>query len=74
MKKKHLITILCIILICVLLIPIPMRLKDGGTVVYQAILYSIEDIHRLNPEESQSAYTDAIRIKIFGAEIFYRES
>ena len=73
MKKKHLITILCMILACVFLIPIPMRLKDGGTVIYQAVLYSIEDIHRLNLEDSQSAYTDALRIKIFGAEIFYRE-
>ena len=73
MKKKHLITILCMILACVFLIPIPMRLKDGGTVIYQAVLYSIEDIHRLNLEDSQSAYTDALRIKIFGAEIFYHE-
>lgn len=73
MKKKHLITILCMILACIFLIPIPMRLKDGGTVIYQAVLYSIEDIHRLNLEDSQSAYTDALRIKIFGAEIFYRE-
>lgn len=74
MKKKHLITILCMILACVFLIPIPMRLKDGGTVVYQALLYSIEDIHRLNPEASTSAYTDAIRVKILGLEIFYRET
>lgn len=74
MNKKLLITILCIILIGVLLIPVPMHLKDGGTVVYQALLYSIEDIHRLNPEASTSAYTDAIRVKILGLEIFYRET
>ena len=74
MKKKYLITILCILLTCVLLVPIPMRLKDGGTIVYQAVLYSIEDIHRLNLEQSESPYLDALRIKILGVEIFYRET
>ena len=49
MKKKLIIGI-CILLIAVLLIPIPMRLKDGGTVRYTAILYTIEDVHRLNPD------------------------
>ena len=44
MEKKLIIGI-CILLIAVLLIPIPLRLKDGGTVVYTAILYSIEDVH-----------------------------
>ena len=48
MKKKIIIAI-AIIIAVVLLFPIPMRLKDGGTVKYQAILYSISDVHRLAP-------------------------
>ena len=46
MKKKAMIGI-CVLLAIVLLVPIPMRLKDGGTVVYRAGLYQVEDVHRL---------------------------
>ena len=46
MKKKVMIGI-CVLLAIVLLVPIPMRLKDGGTVVYHAVLYQVEDVHRL---------------------------
>ena len=45
MKKKVMIGI-CVLLAIVLLVPIPMRLKDGGTVVYRAVLYQVEDVHR----------------------------
>ena len=44
MKKKAMIGI-CVLLAIVLLVPIPMRLKDGGTVVYRAVLYQVEDVH-----------------------------
>ena len=70
MKKKVIIGI-CIIIMIVLLIPIPMRLKDGGTVIYSAILYTIEDVHRLNPDmESDQPYLEGTIIKILGAEVF----
>ena len=45
MKKKVMIGI-CVLLATVLLVPIPMRLKDGGTVVYRAVLYQVEDVLR----------------------------
>lgn len=70
MKKKLVIGI-CILLIAVLLIPIPMRLKDGGTVRYTAILYTIEDVHRLNPDiNSDQEYLEGTIIKILGMEVF----
>ena len=70
MKKKLIIGI-CILLIAVLLIPIPMRLKDGGTVRYTAILYTIEDVHRLNPDtDSNQEYLEGTIIKILGMEVF----
>ena len=75
MKKKLLIAI-CVLLTCLLLIPIPLRLKDGGTVVYQAILYSVEDIHRLTPDANTkftNPYIDGIRVKVLGIEVFHRE-
>lgn len=70
MKKKLIIGI-CILLIAVLLAPIPMRLKDGGTIRYTAILYTIEDVHRLNPDvESDQTYLEGTIIKILGMEVF----
>ena len=68
MKKIIIITI-CVLLAIVLLVPIPLRLKDGGTVVYRAVLYSIEDVHRLD-HNSESGYIEGIVINILGFEIY----
>ena len=46
MKKRD-VAIVCILLVIILLIPIPLRLKDGGTVVYKALAYSVSRVHRL---------------------------
>ena len=71
MKRKVIICI-CIILALCLLIPIPMRLKDGGTVVYTAVLYQVEDVHRLtiDPTSETSAYIDGTIVRILGMEVF----
>lgn len=68
MKKK---IILCIIIIIalVLLIPIPFTLKDGGTIEFRALLYTITKYHMLNLE-SETVYTDGFGIKILGMEVF----
>ena len=67
MKKKALV-IVGIILTIVLLFPVPLRLKDGGTVKYQAVLYSISDVHRLSLE-SEMGYEEGMIIEILGVEI-----
>lgn len=41
MKKKIVTLIIAILVLAILLIPIPMRLKDGGTVVWSAIAYRV---------------------------------
>ena len=70
MKKKVIIG-LCILLVIILLIPIPMRLKDGGTVVYNAILYQVEDVRRIDPEStSEDDYLEGTIIKILGIEVY----
>ena len=68
MKKK---LVICIVAICstILFFPIPLRLKDGGTVRYQALLYSISDVHRIS-HNSEDGYDDGIIIEILGMEIF----
>lgn len=68
MKKKRILAA-CVLLAVILLFPIPLRMKDGGTVKYQAILYSISDVHRLAPSKP-GGYEEGIIIEIFGMQVF----
>lgn len=67
--KKKILKGMCILLAIVLLLPIPMRLKDGGTVKYQAVLYSVSDVHWLDPD-SEEGFRDGLIIEVFGIEIY----
>lgn len=67
--KKILWTVLCVILSLILLFPIPLRMKDGGTVQYQAVLYSVSHVHRLSLD-SEDGYDEGIIVEILGMEIF----
>ena len=66
MKKKLLIGIV-IFLLLVLLIPFPLRYKDGGTVEYRAILYSITNYHAM---DTDGGYDTGIQITILGTQIY----
>lgn len=75
MKKA--IVIVCILIALLLLIPFPAKMKDGGTVHYNAILYDVYDVHRIKPVENpladgtfETEYLEGIIIEIFGVEIF----
>ncbi len=68
MKKKVIIGI-CVLLLLVLLIPIPNHLKDGGTVQYRALLYTVEKVHRLNPVDSKQLYQEGIILEIWGIKV-----
>ena len=52
MKNKSIIIIVIIIVLIILLFPIPNKLKDGGTIEYKALLYTITDYHKIAPEEN----------------------
>ena len=65
MKKKKIIIIAAIVIFILVLIPIPIRLKDGGSIEYKAILYKYTKIHRLN-EKSYTGYEDGWELKIIG--------
>lgn len=69
MEKKT-IAIICVVLAVILLIPIPLRLKDGGTVKYQAVIYSVSKVHRLAPIEAENEYEEGTIVKILGIELF----
>ena len=68
--KKRLLTAAIVLVAAVLLFPMPMQLKDGGTVKYQALLYSVQDVHRINPDPQGTEYIEGTIIEIFGIEIF----
>lgn len=65
MNKKKIIIIVAIVVFVLMLIPIPMRLKDGGSVEYRAVLYKYTKIHRLS-ERSTTGYEDGWELKILG--------
>ena len=70
MKKKVMIGI-CVLLAIVLLVPIPMRLKDGGTVDYRAVLYQVEDVHRLGVvDTAEDEYLEGMIVRILGMEVY----
>ena len=62
--------------ILILLFPIRLQLRDGGTVEYKALLYKVSNVHRLiSLEEMENEgkvkeYDDGIVIEILGIEIF----
>ena len=74
MKKIIIAVIASVILL--LLIPIPVKIKDGGTIHYNAILYDVYDIHRVTtPDDFNDAiigneYIEGIIVEIFGIQIF----
>jgi len=67
MMKKKIIRVTIIIIALILLFPIPLRYKDGGTVKYQAVLYSITDYHALRGVDG---YDTGIEIKILGITVY----
>lgn len=67
--KRKLIVLIIILVTLITLLPIPIHLKDGGTVEYKALFYKVSKIHRLNLK-SETGYEDGIVIEIFGKKIY----
>ena len=74
MKRKTFALIAIIVVLVILLTPIRMNLKDGGSVSYKSLVYEITKIHQYNPEfDDVKPYIDGIEIKILGMRV-YRET
>ncbi len=74
---KKVIVIASVLIALVLLIPFPAKMKDGGTVHYNAVLYDVYDMHRIKPVENpladgtfETEYIEGIIVEIFGIEVF----
>ena len=70
MKKKVIIGI-CILLALALVVPVPLTMKDGGSVAYTAVLYQMIDLHMLNPEiGAKPDYIEGTIVEILGMEVY----
>ena len=65
MKKKSIFLIVIVVFVILMLIPIPFKLKDGGSVEYKAILYKYTKVHKIS-EQSQTGYEDGWELEILG--------
>lgn len=48
--KKRIKAAIIIVICAIFLVPVPLRYKDGGTVEYSAILYSVRKVHSLRDD------------------------
>ena len=72
MKKKFFVVI--VIVFVILLTPVRMNLKDGGSVRYKALVYEVTKIHQFSSEvDGLKPYIDGFEIKILGMTV-YRET
>ena len=72
MKKKVIIG-LCALIAVILLFPVRLQKKDGGTVEYKALLYKVSDVHSLTTVEEYEngkEFNEGIIIEILGIEVF----
>lgn len=63
--KKKIIIVICVLLI-IMLIPVRLQLKDGGTVEYKSVFYKVSKVHRLNDD----GFDIGTEIRIFGIKVY----
>lgn len=66
-KKSKAVRIITAVIAVLLLVPFPVRYKDGGTVKYRAALYCVTKRHELVFDEGYYAGTE---IEILGIEVY----
>ncbi len=67
-KRKVIRSIIIVIVLVILLFPIPLHYKDGGTVEYKSLVYSVKDYHSIHSADGE--YLVGISVEVFGIEIF----
>ena len=76
MKKKGLIVLIAVlaavVLLTVLCIPQRYELKDGGSVVYEAVLYCIEKVHSMQADtlDGQFVFLVGTTVDILGVTVY----
>lgn len=69
--KKALIIILILVAL-ILLFPIREQAKDGGSVRYNAILYTVYDVHSGygSPDDTGMHYVEGVIVEILGYQVY----
>lgn len=74
--KKKVFAIMAALALVILLFPIRINLKDGGSVQYKSLTYSITKVHSLISDEEAikegkvKPFDDGFVVKIFGIKVF----
>lgn len=63
MKRRIAVIVIIVVALAILLVPCRLQYKDGGSVEYKAVTYSITKYHR-GPISGK--YLDGWKIKLFG--------
>ena len=70
MKKKVIIG-LCALIAVILLFPVRLQKKDGGSVSYKSFVYEVTKIHQYAPEfDDVKPYIDGFEVKILGMTVY----
>lgn len=69
--KKTVITILALVLI-ILLFPVRRQIKDGGSIEYRAIVYTVYDVHKsyISDSDIKMKYVEGVIVEIFGIQAY----
>ncbi len=70
MKRKCAVIIITAFIFTLLLFPIRLQYKDGGTVEYKAILYSVIKKHSATDENGNPGFHIGTIVELFGIELY----
>lgn len=68
--KKKLKTVVIVMILVMLFVPVPSYLKDGGTVEYQAILWSVTKHHSMWTQNGVNGYLEGYKISVLWIEVY----
>lgn len=68
-KKKMAINIAIVAALIVLLTPIRVGLKDGGSIRYQSLVFQVTKIHQF-VDDDVTDYIDGLEVRILGMTIY----
>lgn len=63
-------TVIVILAVLALLLPVRLVYKDGGSVEYRAILYSVTKRHELADQNGQEGFLVGTEVKLLSFEVY----
>lgn len=58
------------LLLLILLFPLPGRLKDGGSIRFKSLLYSVTKVQRLNNLTDGGMYLEGYEVEILNMKVY----